>query len=241
MIPEEALSNPAVGPSADSTASPEAGSGQALRRRAEALAGERTGEMPENLEVLSPEAARRTLHELRVHQIELEMQNEELRRTQADLEVSRARYFDLYDLAPVGYFTLSEQGLILEANLTAAKLFGMARSALVKQPLSRFVLPEDQDIYYLHRKALLETGGGSHGARRRRGFHMARRGERHHRKQAGGGGDQDDQRRTSGIRLCAHARPSGTAAYGGELQPATGPGARRKAGRRRRQIYLLFR
>ena len=158
MIPEEALSNPAVGPSADSTASPEAGSGQALRRRAEALAGERTGEMPENLEVLSPEAARRTLHELRVHQIELEMQNEELRRTQADLEVSRARYFDLYDLAPVGYFTLSEQGLILEANLTAAKLFGMARSALVKQPLSRFVLPEDQDIYYLHRKALLETG-----------------------------------------------------------------------------------
>ncbi len=93
-----------------------------------------------------------------MHQIELEMQNEELRRTQEELEVSRARYFDLYDLAPVGYFTLSEQGLILEANLTAAKLLGVARGALVKQPLSRFILREDQDIHYLHRKPLLETG-----------------------------------------------------------------------------------
>jgi PAS domain S-box-containing protein len=153
MTPEEASSNPAVDPSTDST-----GSGQALRRRAEALAGEKAGEIPENLEALSPEVARRALHELRVHQIELEMQNEELRRTQEELEVSRARYFDLYDLAPVGYFTLSEQGLILEANLTAAKLLGVARGALVKQPLSRFILPGDQDVHYRHRKALLETG-----------------------------------------------------------------------------------
>ena len=105
-----------------------------------------------------PRSARRALHELRVHQIELEMQNEELRRTQEELEVSRARYFDLYDLAPVGYFTLSEQGLILEANLTAAKLLGVPRGALVKQPLSRFILPEDQDIHYRHRKQLLATG-----------------------------------------------------------------------------------
>jgi two-component system, chemotaxis family, sensor kinase Cph1 len=93
-----------------------------------------------------------------VHQIELEMQNEELRRTQEDLEISRSRYFDLYDLAPVAYFTLSEQGLILEANLTAAKLLGVARGALVQQPLSRFILREEQDIYYLNRKALWETG-----------------------------------------------------------------------------------
>jgi PAS domain S-box-containing protein len=78
---------------------------------------------------------------LRVHQIELEMQNEELSRAQEELEASRARYFDLYDLAPVGYFTLSEEGLILEANLTAAKLLGVPRGALVKQPFSSFILP----------------------------------------------------------------------------------------------------
>ena len=140
------------------------------------------------------------LHELQVHQIELEMQNEELRRAQEELEASRARYFDLYDLAPVGYFTLSEQGLILEANLTAARLLGVERSALVKQPLSRFILPEDQDIYYRHRKQLFETGapqvwelrllrqdaapllgagGGDHGAGCRRNGCMAHGDERH--------------------------------------------------------------
>ena len=158
MTPKETRSSPAVDPPTVSTGSTTADSGEALRKRAEALASQKAGETLENLETLSPELARRALHELRVHQIELEMQNEELRRTQEELEVSRARYFDLYDLAPVGYFTLSEQGLILEANLTAAELLGVARGALVKQPLSRFILREDQDIYYLHRKALLETG-----------------------------------------------------------------------------------
>jgi PAS domain S-box-containing protein len=98
------------------------------------------------------------LHELRVHQIELELQNEELRRTQAELEASWSRYFDLYDLAPVGYFTLSKKGMILEANLTAATLLGVARGALVQQPLSRYILPEDQDIYYRHHTHLLASG-----------------------------------------------------------------------------------
>ena len=98
------------------------------------------------------------LHELRVHQIELEMQNEELRRTQGELEASRSRYFDLYDLAPVGYLTLSYHGLILEANLTAAKLFGVARKQLVKQPVTRFIVREDQDIYYRYCKQFFETG-----------------------------------------------------------------------------------
>ena len=107
---------------------------------------------------LSPQQGQRVLHDLQVHQIELEMQNEELRRVQAELEVSRERYFDLYDLAPVGYFTLNEQGVILEANLTATKLLGVERGALAQQPLSCFILPEDQDIYYKCRKVLFKTG-----------------------------------------------------------------------------------
>ena len=124
----------------------------ALRRRAEAVALDNAPQAPEDLQ------PQRALHELRVHQIELEMQNEELRRAHEELEASRARYVDLYDMAPVGYLTLGEPGLILEANLTAAKLLGVARGALVKQPLPSFILPEDQDILYLHRKTLLETG-----------------------------------------------------------------------------------
>jgi len=113
---------------------------------------------PEELAALSPEAARHTLHELRVHQIELEMQNEELRRAQVELDAARAHYFDLYDLAPVGYVTLGEQGMIRSANLTAATLLGVHRGALLDQPFSRFILKEDEDIWYLHRKKLFETG-----------------------------------------------------------------------------------
>ena len=129
-----------------------------LRRKAEEIVQEKAAKMTENQEALSPEETRQMLHDLRVHQIELEMQNEELRTAQAELDAARARYFDLYDLAPVGYFTVSEKGLILEANLTAAMLLGSTRNALVKRPITRFILKEDQDIYYLHRKQLIETG-----------------------------------------------------------------------------------
>jgi PAS domain S-box-containing protein len=126
-----------------------------LRRRAEKEARVDEAKIREPL---SPEEARQALHELRVHQIELDMQNEELRRAQEALEALRARYFDLYDLAPVGYFVLNQRGLILEANLTAATLLGEARGALVKEPISRLILKEDQGIYYRHRKQLFETG-----------------------------------------------------------------------------------
>ena len=112
----------------------------------------------EDLAALAPAEARRLLHELRVHQIELEMQNEELRRTQAELMASRTRYFDLHDLAPVGYLTISEAGLVVEANLRASALFGGARRALAGQPLSRFIHPADRDRYYYYRKQLFETG-----------------------------------------------------------------------------------
>jgi PAS domain S-box-containing protein len=112
---------------------------------------------PENPDILQPEETRKILHELRVHQIELEMQNEELLRVQLELDAARTRYFDLYDLAPVGYCILSEKGLVLENNLTAAKLFVMTREALLNQPISRFIHKEDQDIYYFHRNQLAEA------------------------------------------------------------------------------------
>ncbi|MBU1964405.1 MAG: PAS domain S-box protein, partial [Proteobacteria bacterium] len=145
-----------IGPGSAGAAS--TGSGKALRRRAEDIFREKAAGMPENLEALSPEEVRQTLHELQVYQIELEMQNEELRRAQAELDASRTRYFDLYDLAPAGYCTVSEKGLILEANLTAANMLGVARSALVRRRLTSFILPEDRDIYYRRRKLLFETG-----------------------------------------------------------------------------------
>jgi diguanylate cyclase (GGDEF)-like protein/PAS domain S-box-containing protein len=128
-----------------------------LRSQAERIAHENIDYTRENLEKMLPEEIGRILHELRVHQIELEMQNEELRQTQIELDAQRERYFDLYDLAPVGYCTLSQEGLILEANLTAAKLLGISRSKLVGQLMSGFVHKEDQNNYYLYRKKFFRS------------------------------------------------------------------------------------
>ena len=128
-----------------------------LRKQAEALAKQNAAQSSERLAPMSPEATKLTLHELRVHQIELEMQNEELLRAQAELDATRERYFDLYDMAPVGYITVSENGLILEANLIATSILGVGRGALTQQAVSQFIHKEDQDIYYLHCKRLFET------------------------------------------------------------------------------------
>jgi PAS domain S-box-containing protein len=110
-------------------------------------------------EPTDPAAAKRLIHELRVHQIELEMQNGELRQAQVELDAARERYFDLYSLAPVGYLTLDGDGIILEANLTAASLLGVTRSELTALPFTRFIARLDQDVFYLQRKRLIESGG----------------------------------------------------------------------------------
>jgi PAS domain S-box-containing protein len=124
-----------------------------LRKRAEAaLAPE-----PEDLSGASPEDVRQLVYELRIHQIELEMQNEELRRAQDELVAARDNYANLYDFAPVGYATLSDKGLILEANLTLTQMVGVSRRFVVKQRFSAFVLDDDEDIYYLHLRHLLDT------------------------------------------------------------------------------------
>jgi two-component system, cell cycle sensor histidine kinase and response regulator CckA len=125
----------------------------ARRRSAEKAVQESGIHPPEQIDTLLPEEIRMTFHELSVHQMELEMQNEELRRIQAELDDARARYFDLYDLAPVGYCTLSDQGLILEANLTACNLLGTNRGQLTNQHFFRFIIEEDRNISpFIHRQ-----------------------------------------------------------------------------------------
>lgn len=95
-----------------------------------------------------PESAEELLHELQVHQIELEMQNEALRQAQASLEASRDRFVDLYDFAPVAYLTIADTGLVSEVNLTGAALLGADRGKLLQRRFSPYVVREDQDALY---------------------------------------------------------------------------------------------
>ena len=103
-----------------------------LRQRAEDLALEKMLLSPVNIEALTPEEILRIIHDLQVHRIELEMQNEQLIGVQTELDLARERYVDLYELAPVGYCTISGQGLVVEANLKAATLLGVVKSKLVE-------------------------------------------------------------------------------------------------------------
>ncbi len=116
-----------------------------LRKRAE----QKLGNKFPNIEVILDEDAHRLLHELHTHQIELEMQNEELRLAQQELLEARDRYIGLYDLAPVGYLTIGVKGLILESNLTFAKMMATERQLVIKQPLSAYIAQQDQEVYYL--------------------------------------------------------------------------------------------
>lgn len=98
-------------------------------------------------------------HELRVHQVELESQNEELRQAQLDLAAARDRFIDLYDFAPVGYFTLDSSGRFVEVNLTASALLGVQRRSLLGQPVQRFVVPADAARWREHLQTALQQDG----------------------------------------------------------------------------------
>ncbi len=110
-----------------------------LRKKAELMVNQSKNEILEEIDDMSREDVYEILHELRVHQAELEIQNEELKEKQLGLEVSRVRYFDLYNLAPVGYLTISEGGLILDANIKAASLFDTCRSDLINNTITVFI------------------------------------------------------------------------------------------------------
>ena len=124
-----------------------------LRQRAEDLVRQR----PEDVTKISGYDIQRLVHELQVHQIELEMQNEQVNKAQGEVEELLDKYFDLYELAPIGYFTLDRQGLILEANLAGANLLGEQMRHLLKRGLSRFVSEDSQEKFYFHLRGVVET------------------------------------------------------------------------------------
>ena len=105
----------------------------------------------------SQEDLLRMIHELEVHQIELEMQNAELRRAQAELDSSRDKYAELYDFAPVGYFTFDTHGLIREVNFAGTQLLGMERGLLFNKPFHDFISDADgKGVFLSHLKQVLE-------------------------------------------------------------------------------------
>ena len=139
-----------------------------LRRRAEArLRGRKSVKK-------SDFSTQRLLHELEVHRIELEMQNAELQKTRDELEVSLEKITDLYDFAPVGYFSIAESGVILEANLKSAALLGTERSRLINRSVLPIISPESRPVFLAFLKRvfigtkdqecealLLKKGGGT--------------------------------------------------------------------------------
>jgi PAS domain S-box-containing protein len=120
---------------------------EGLRRRAEArLRLQQNGRRTKPPAAETAADTSRALHEMEVHQIELEMQNMELEKARNELEVVLEKYTDLYDFAPVGYFSLDEQGRILEVNLTGAALLRVERSRLTNRPLPDFIAPESRPV-----------------------------------------------------------------------------------------------
>ena len=119
-------------------------------------AAERLQQQTERLKSNSMLDMQDLAHELGTHQIELEIQNEELRRAQEELDASRSRYADLYDFAPTGYLTLDKDGLIREVNLTGAELLGEDRRRLINKPFSAFVFNDDLDTFRAHLRQTLK-------------------------------------------------------------------------------------
>src|SRR5208337_2039782 len=107
-------------------------------------------------EGISQVETQKLIHEFRVHQIELEMQNDELRQTQEILEESRSRYIDLYDFAPIGYLTLDRLGFIKAANLTAARLLQAERTLLNDVHFTHFMVREDSGAFRRHLNLVLQ-------------------------------------------------------------------------------------
>jgi PAS domain S-box-containing protein len=127
-----------------------------LRERAEASAAPWPPDPPE----LTDDAARRLVHELQVHQIELEIQNEELRRLMADLEQSRNQFFRLFHRAPIGYVVLDEVGLIHEVNETFCQMVSQSRHPLIGRAFADVLNSEDRGVFLARYRALFRRPAG---------------------------------------------------------------------------------
>jgi diguanylate cyclase (GGDEF)-like protein/PAS domain S-box-containing protein len=130
---------------------------QLLREKAELIASKKMAAKPIDISRLDSEQIEGLIHELSVFQIELEIQNENLLSAYEQLEISRKRYIQLYNLAPVGYFTLTNNGIILEANSTGSKLLACTVSLLQQLPFAKFIDREDTDKFYLFCKDIINT------------------------------------------------------------------------------------
>jgi PAS domain S-box-containing protein len=138
------------------TPPPDASGVSELRRRAEVkLKGKTTKPALPHAEA----DTKRLLHELQVHQLELEMQNSELQEARDKVEALLETYTDLYDFAPVGYFSVDEEGVIMEVNLTGAALMGIERSRLLHQPLRDFVKPSSRPVFGAFLKKIFADSG----------------------------------------------------------------------------------
>src|SRR5262245_49959879 len=124
-----------------------------LRQRAAARMQSENTELP----TLTPEEALLLVEDLRLHQAELELQNEDLQELQRHLERSREEYRILFEFAPVGYFIINGETLILKANMTGANQLEVLPLALPQQPFTRYIDRENQDTFFRHRRQLLKT------------------------------------------------------------------------------------
>jgi PAS domain S-box-containing protein len=111
-----------------------------------------------DLERLTPDEIRGFVHELEVHRVELEIQNQQLAEAQLAAEDSKERYRQLYESAPIGYLTLDSEGAIMASNLCASELLGLPRTRLLGRKLSSLVAEGHQDRWHFARRALAESG-----------------------------------------------------------------------------------
>lgn len=130
---------------------------QGIRRKAEQIVNQ-TYVADNLLDELNGQDVRQVLHELRVHQVELEMQNEELRRTQASLITTRKHYLDLYNFAPVAYLTLDRYGVIKNINLFGAKMMGRERRYLLNRPLLPHLHPNHYTRFFEYLESVFSRG-----------------------------------------------------------------------------------